>query len=92
MIPLFLHFDDEAAALSAILPLLGTFDPPLDGIPRDGEIDAVHVDMDVLFGNGHLPDTPGFHVNVLWAGPEDLVPVIWQAARVYPSTPACVFG
>lgn len=33
----------------------------------------------------------GFHVNVLWRGPEGLIPD-FGAARVFPQTPDCVFA
>lgn len=92
MTPLFLHFADEATALSVLHPLLGTFDPPLEGIPRDGEIEGIHVDFDVLFGSGQLAGVPGYHVNALWCGTEESIPEVLQSARVYPGTPACVFG
>jgi hypothetical protein len=38
-----------------------------------------------------LEPVAGFHVNVLWQGPAELIPD-FGAARVHPVTPECVFA
>ena len=66
----------------AIVGADGTlFRPTGESVEADPEFGPVPV----------LAPLPGFHVNVLWHGPAELIPD-FGAARVYPVTPECVFA
>ena len=87
-------------------PELEEFEP--DGWwinPETGE--RTYWCIDVVFGTGEVwqpigePDVegnqpmervPGFHINGLWQGPEKTLPAQLAAFRVFPTSPACVFG
>lgn len=81
--------------------------PPVETFPPDGWLGGVYYAMDVVFGTGKISaptgevdengdpvmaPVHGFHVNGIWCGPESTVPGALQAFRVFPVTPACVFG
>lgn len=81
--------------------------PPVETFPPDGWLGGIYYAMDVVFGTGQITaptgendengnpiyaPVPGFHVNGIWCGPESTVPAALTPFRVYPDTPACVFG
>lgn len=81
--------------------------PPVEAFPPDGWLGGIYYAMDVVFGTGQITaptgeldqdgnpiyaPVPGYHINGIWCGPEDTVPAALQQFRVYPETPACVFG
>ncbi len=81
--------------------------PPVETFPPDGWLGGIYYAIDVVFGTGQITAptgevdeegnpiyavVSGYHINGIWCGPEDTVPVALQPFRVYPETPACVFG
>jgi hypothetical protein len=61
-----------------------------DGTPFRPTGESVETDPE--FGPAPvLAPVAGFHVNVLWQGPPELIPD-FGAARVFPVTPECVFA
>lgn len=119
MIPLYCTFPDEATALvvatalrDAALPedVDPATLPEVTEFPKDGWLNGIYYNIDVVFGTGQIyretgetiqvDDTlvpvtelvPGYHINGLWHGPLDTIPVAISQFLVYPEKPVCVFG
>lgn len=103
MIRLYCKFPDEATAIAVGEALIGReIIPDENGkksLSVDGWLGGVYWNLDVCFGTGVVyatnePETKreGYHVNGLWHGPEESLPVALSAFLVHPEHPAVVFG
>lgn len=89
---LYLVFPDRAAALAVAAALIG--EPFIESMQPDGWWQGTYWCLDDI---GHLVDAagaplPGYLVNGLWHADESAVPEALTPYRVYPETPAVVWG
>lgn len=101
-LPIYLRFPDRETALEVGAALIGAEN--IEQLAADGWYGSTYWcidDIGALYaptgdfdehGAPVLAALPGYHVNGLWCGPEEVLPAELNAFRIYPETPLRVWG